>query len=453
MAVFKPNQPVTLDTPQVFVDVSAANPLPAGTNRFQLVVVDDAGNVSESVVVEVVVQAAGGAPVAPIAPIAPVAPVAPQAIRWSDWASFGKPGEATLGRPVVQRNQDGRLEAFAFGPDGLFSIAQTPPNAAPLAWFEHGLPAANVAIRALAVGRNADGRQEAFVIGGDDALWQHWQIAPNGGWSGWKSLGKPAGDIALGDRLAAGIDQDGRQAVFATAGDGNLWLIEQTAQNGAWSAWQSLGRPAPGIRDVDRLACASNADGRLELGVIGQDGALWHLWQLTPNGAWSGWASLGTPRDAFDGSEPPKARDLSQPIMQRNADGHLDVLAPGNGAFCNRWQETWSGGADKVVWRHQGWNAESGPRADAGIAWMETGIDFNGRLTVLAIATEAADSALWSTRTIDTPPFWDTWNSLGSPPPKLRGNDLMTVGVNADNHLEVFAIGQDGALWHLWQSR
>ncbi|SAK96278.1 hypothetical protein AWB81_05371 [Caballeronia arationis] len=441
MAVFKPNQPVPLDAPQVLVDVSAANPLPAGANRFQLVVVDDAGNVSEPVVFQVIVHAMGDAP---------VAPVVPQTVRWSDWASFGKPGDAVLGRPVVQRNQDGRLEAFAFGPDGLFSIAQSPPNAAPLAWFDHGKPAANVGIRALAVGRNADGRQEAFVIGDDNALWQHWQVAPNGGWSGWKLLGKPPGDVALADRLAAGIDQDGRQTVFVTGSDGNLWLIGQTAQNGAWSPWQALGRPAPGIRDADRLARASNADGRQELCAIGQDDALWHLWQITPNGAWSGWASLGKPRDAFDGSEPPKARDLSQPLLQQNADGHLDVLAPGSGAFCNRWQETWSGGADKVVWRHQGWNAEAGPRADIGIAWMETAVDFDKRLTVLAIAT---DGALWSTRTIDTPPFWNAWESLGSPPPKLRGNDLMALGVNADKHLEVFAIGQDGALWHVWQSR
>jgi len=35
-----------------------------------------------------------------------------------------------------------------------------------------------------------------------------------------------------------------------------------------------------------------NPDGRLEVFVVGSDFALWHNWQLTPGGAWSGWAPL-----------------------------------------------------------------------------------------------------------------------------------------------------------------
>ena len=39
-------------------------------------------------------------------------------------------------------------------------------------------------------------------------------------------------------------------------------------------------------------AVSQNADGRLEVFAIGTDGALWHIWQATPGGAWSNWASL-----------------------------------------------------------------------------------------------------------------------------------------------------------------
>lgn len=35
-----------------------------------------------------------------------------------------------------------------------------------------------------------------------------------------------------------------------------------------------------------------------------------------------------------------KDRPISQLIMQRNADGHLELFCPGNSAFCNRWQES-----------------------------------------------------------------------------------------------------------------
>ena len=81
---------------------------------------------------------------------------------------------------------------------------------------------------------------------------------------------------------------------------------------------------------------------------MGSDDALWHIWQVAPNNGWSDWESLGKPKDHFDGSEPPKDRDLSEPLVQKNADGHLEVFAPGNGAFCNRWQEAGEG-PDRVI--------------------------------------------------------------------------------------------------------
>jgi len=57
MAVFKPNQQITQNTPSISVDVSTDNLLPVGVNKFQLVVVDDEGNVSQPVILQVIVQA------------------------------------------------------------------------------------------------------------------------------------------------------------------------------------------------------------------------------------------------------------------------------------------------------------------------------------------------------------------------------------------------------------
>ena len=42
-----------------------------------------------------------------------------------------------------------------------------------------------------------------------------------------------------------------------------------------------------------KFATARNQDGRLEIFARGADRALWHIWQVAPNGAWSGWQSLG----------------------------------------------------------------------------------------------------------------------------------------------------------------
>ena len=50
------NKPVNQTGHTVKVDVSTASPLPLGLNRFQLVVIDDAGNPSEPAFLNVIVR-------------------------------------------------------------------------------------------------------------------------------------------------------------------------------------------------------------------------------------------------------------------------------------------------------------------------------------------------------------------------------------------------------------
>ena len=55
---------------------------------------------------------------------------------------------------------------------------------------------------------------------------------------------------------------------------------------GARSRWASSAEPFPS-------AVADNVDGRIEVFARGTDGALWHIWQTSPNNGWCGWGSLG----------------------------------------------------------------------------------------------------------------------------------------------------------------
>ena len=171
---------------------------------------------------------------------------------------------------------------------------------------------------------------------------------------------------------------------------------------------------------------------------------------MAPNVGWSDWKSLGTPRDQFgfppQSPEPPKDRDLSNPVVQKNADGHLETFAPGNGAFCNRWQEMpiFPGSP----WRREGWNAKPKPADAVGIIWLDAALNFDNRLEALALGD---DGALWNARQVDVAPFWSKWESLGMPAVKIRQADRLTIGTNQDRRLEVFLVGQDGAVWHTWQ--
>jgi hypothetical protein len=170
------------------------------------------------------------------------------AIKWGQWESLGRPQEAEAGRPFVQSNQDGRLEVFAIGRGEVFNISQVAPNGRwNDTWRSKGAPSSTVRVKSHVVGRNADGRQEIFALGDDSALWQKWQVAPNDGWNEWKTLGTPAKGNALTGQFTVGRNQDGRQEIFAIGSDGNVWQIWQTAPNGGWSNWGSLGKPPAGV--------------------------------------------------------------------------------------------------------------------------------------------------------------------------------------------------------------
>src|SRR5690348_13526237 len=112
------------------------------------------------------------------------------------------------------------------------------------------------------------------------------------GWNGWDSLGGQSG----GGTPVVGRNADGRLEVFTAltglAGP-QLGHIYQTSPNGGWSGWSSLGAP-PG-EFLGSPAVGVNADGRLEVFVrvgLMSVGELWHNWQTPPNG-WSGWDNLG----------------------------------------------------------------------------------------------------------------------------------------------------------------
>jgi hypothetical protein len=56
VAEFRIGTPIETTEPSIEVTVNPQNPLPIGSHRFQLVVVDDSGNPSESAEVRVIVR-------------------------------------------------------------------------------------------------------------------------------------------------------------------------------------------------------------------------------------------------------------------------------------------------------------------------------------------------------------------------------------------------------------
>src|SRR5437763_8953060 len=237
-----------------------------------------------------------------------------------NWTSLGSPGNISA-NPSVGKNDDGRLEAFVWtvGVDAskdLWHIWQTSTGGTWDTWSSLGHPPSLQLESSPTVVENDDGRLEVFATSADNALWHIWQVATNGSWSTWNSLGKPTNE-GISILFSAHVNDDGRLEVFATGIDNALWHIWQVAPNGSWSTWNSLGKPSSTSYIINPIV-SQNQDGRLEAFVFGSDQALWHIWQTTPGGSWGSWFSSGGPAS----SNP----TIYRPFVRKNDHGRLVVF-------------------------------------------------------------------------------------------------------------------------------
>lgn len=222
------------------------------------------------------------------------------------------------------------------------------------------------------------------------------------------------GEAIGGSRV--GQNADGRLEVFVIGTDSAVWHNWQVSAGGAWSGWASLG----GIV-TSQPVVYSNFDSRLEIFARGTDSAIWHNWQVAPNDGWSGWNSLG-------------GILMDEPAVASNWDGRLEIFGIGSdSAVYHNWQTTPNGG----------W---SGWASLGGIVTTNPAVFQNqdGRLEIFARGT---DSALWHNWQTTPGGGWSGWYSLGG-----IIESEPAVYQNFDGRLEVFAIGTDSALWHIWQT-
>ncbi|MEV6985232.1 hypothetical protein AB0M95_28770 [Sphaerisporangium sp. NPDC051017] len=343
-------------------------------------------------------------------------------------ATVSGPANAYVG-PNVQTgaalgmNADGRLEAFVVSYGTMWHIAQGSNGwgfwdiirDAPRGFEQHR----------PAVALNKGGWLEVFAVGTDGNMYHSYQASGRiGGWSPWYSMGAPSGLSFSWARVVVGTNKDGRLEVFALGSNNELWHAWQLTAGGAWSGWASLG----GQFEGEALpAVGKNADGRLEVFITGGDGHLWHLWQLSPGGGWSGWLNEG-------GSLQHGAN--TGPAVGVNQDGRLELFATGtDGRTYHKWQgfsggwSGWasmgSGGSFPVVERNQDGRLE---------------LFTNGGSHVLHAWQVAPNSG---------------WSGFGGVGGQTNPYNQPSVIRNLDGRLEVFAhagINKTGAIIHSWQS-
>lgn len=280
------------------------------------------------------------------------------------------------------------------------------------------------------VARTSDGRLELFAIGQTGYLYHNYQTAPGGAWSGWIALGTSANTWTQNSLPAVGVNADGRLEVFVIGTDGQVNHIWQLAPGSSTSSnWSSFAvLQSSFVSQIAKLAVGKWANGALEVFVGGTDGLLYHSYQS--GGAWTSWATIG------GGCGP--GSDLA---VLNEQDGREEVFMVGySGQLYHSWQTT----ANSATWT--AWNSLGGPLSQT--SRIAVGANSDGRLEAFGVGTggacyNAVENA------VNGPTAWSGWTSLG-------GSSATTakpvVAADQNGALELFIIGSTGNIYHNYQT-
>ncbi|MGZ4726728.1 MAG: hypothetical protein ACXWB2_03325 [Acidimicrobiales bacterium] len=320
------------------------------------------------------------------------------ACNWTGWLPHGGTWQ---GKPAVATNPDGRLEMFAIAQDGsVYDAWQLAPNGDWSGWA--GFPGLT-GVKEIVASRGTDGFLVLAAVTSSGGLWQNGQRA--GGWSGWNKIGN-----GLAGSLAVARNQDGRAEVYGLDAGGTVWHSWQLT-GGDWSGLAQLGG-----HSLTALATAANQDGRIEVFAVGGDHAIYHVWQIARNAPFSGWQHLG---GSVQGT----------PTTVNDLDGRIEVLTRGtDGQLYDVWQTTPNG-----IW--------SGVSSLGGQISGDPAVVRNrdGRLELFAPLPDGSPGDVWQTTAGGT---WSSWVPFGG------ATTRALVGTNnADGHLVLVQVATDAAIY------
>jgi hypothetical protein len=217
---------------------------------------------------------------------------------------------------------------------------------------------------------------------------------------------RPAVSGTLGSRVAVTSSTQSDHGYEAFAIDPTGKLVTSTITLGQTPSWT----PVAGAPQLQSVAAASNADGRLEVFGIDRLGQIFHRWQEVAgqDWSWSPWARM-------DGQ-------LNSIAVARNQDGTLQVF--GTNKFGNVWTRYQVLGADRVP----SWQLPTPlPAVDFWSPWKQmdgsmyrvaAGTDAGGRIELFALDAHGVISYRSQNAPSFTDPtvagYWSAWGSMGA---------------------------------------
>jgi hypothetical protein len=280
--------------------------------------------------------------------------------------------------------------------------------------------------------QSVTGNENVFMRDANGNLEQKWYTLGPNTWSGWLSLGAPAGTTLAGDPLVTNTGITGNENVFVTGANGSLYEIWYTPSAHAWSGWLSLGAPS-GTTLVGEPFVLKSVTGNENVFMRAANGNLYEIWYTPSANAWSGWFSLGAPSGTTVAGDP--YVNISSVTGNENV-----FVRAANGSLYQLWYtpsvHAWSG------W--QSFGAPSGTTVEGDPFVISSVV---GNENVLVRAANGNLYQIWYTPSAHA---WSGWLSFGAPSgTSLAGDPFVTItGITANE--DVFMRGANGNLYEIW---
>jgi hypothetical protein len=265
------------------------------------------------------------------------------------------------------------------------------------------LPARHTGVATVA---QKAGHLDVFWVGTDGAIWTDWWDAsdPNGAWDRHAAFRITAPGMAPGGAGIATVSQTpGHLDVFWVGNDGAIWTDWWDAKdpNGAWSSHGPFPITSPRIAPPGAaIGAVSRFPGHLDVFWAGNDGAIWTNWwdAADPNGAWNKHTAFSITPRR---GAPPGAGICA---VAQNRD-HLDLFwADNQGAIATNW---WDAHDPNGAWaQHAAFRITLRKRLPPG-APVAAVTQTSGHLDVFWVGNDGAIWTNWWDAAAANGPWWD----------------------------------------------
>ncbi len=207
--------------------------------------------------------------------------------HWGNWESFAPAGTAKAVALGLDRHD--LLNVFAVSPSGkLLTRTQAAPDSTSWAgWTQQALDAP---VKSVAATRKVDKYLDVLVVLADGAV--EWEDENRVGFRPWVQLGPPGTAV----QVSLSENPNGTDEAFALTPDGTISNdYQEDASGRPWSGWLPDFQPG---RTAESVNVGAQYGQRLSVLVLGTDGTIRFVFQVTAGGPWHGdWKSFGPVRD------------------------------------------------------------------------------------------------------------------------------------------------------------